>query len=299
MSGELSALSQAWAQIVQAAGASVVRVDGGSRWGASGFVWSPEAVVTASHNLTQDEGLEVGLPDGSAVAATLAGRDESTDLAVLKIAPGALAKGGAHAPEWTEIESVRVGHLALAVARPGRTVRSAMGIVGALGESWRTAMGGTIEHYLEADIGRRPGFSGGLLIDAAGHAIGMNTALGRHGPAITLPAVTLRRIVPELLSQGRVPRGYLGVGAYPVRVAQEGTSEGRPALMIVSLEPKGPASAAGVLQGDVLLSINNEAVASLGKLKGLLDSQRPGGKVKLGLLRAGQAHDAELVLGSA
>jgi S1-C subfamily serine protease len=105
--------------------------------------------------------------------------------------------------------------------------------------------------------------------------------------------------VPDLLTRGRVPRGYLGIGAYPVRVTENAaTKAGEPALIVVSVEPKGPAAAAGVLQGDLLLSVNGESASSLGKLKSLLDSGRTGAKARLGLLRAGQPHEAEVTLGS-
>ena len=152
---------------------------------------------------------------------------------------------------------------------------------------------------VEADLGLRPGFSGGALIDAQGNALGMNTALGRHGPAITLPVETLRRIVPDLLSGGRVPRGYLGVGAYPVRVAAGSPSAGEAALIIVSVEAGGPAAKAGVQQGDVLVSIDGERTSSLGTLKGVLDAGRAGRPARLSIVRAGQLHDVDISLGTA
>ncbi|MFI5400575.1 MAG: S1C family serine protease [SAR324 cluster bacterium] len=299
MGNAAQALSAALASAAKKAGTSLVRVDAGSRWGATGSVWSGEAIVTASHVLRDERSIQVLLPDGSAVAAMLAGRDESTDVAVLRVEPGVIEAGGGHVPEWIGLEDAAVGTLVLAVARPGRTVRVALGVIGALGEGWPTALGGTVERYVEPDISARAGFSGGLLVNASGQALGMNTAPGRHAPLLTLPSVTLRGIVPDLLIRGRVPRPYLGIGAYPVRVAAGGPAAGQAALIVVSVEPTGPAAHAGMLQGDLLLTLDGQATASLGALKNLLEAGSAGRTVRLGLLRAGQTRELEVALGTA
>ncbi|MFI5400398.1 MAG: S1C family serine protease [SAR324 cluster bacterium] len=299
MGNAAQALSDALASAAKQAGASLVRVDAGSRWGATGSVWSGEAIVTASHILRDERSMQVLLPDGSAVAATLAGRDEATDVAVLRVETGAIEAGGGRVPEWIGLDDAAVGTLVLAAARPGRTVRVALGVIGALGESWQTSPGGTIERYVEPDIAARAGFSGGLLVNASGQALGMNTAPGRHAPLLTLPSVTLRRIVPDLLKRGHVPRAYLGIGAYPVRVAAGGPAAGQAALIVVSVEPAGPAAQAGVLQGDLVLTLDGQATASLGALKNLLEVGSPGRTARLGLLRAGQPRELEVGLGTA
>lgn len=299
MANAAQALSDSLASAAKQAGKSLVRIDSGSRWGATGSVWSGEAIVTASHVLRDERSVQVHLPDGRAVAAEVAGRDEATDVAVLRVEPGAIEAGGGGVPEWIGLEDAAVGTLVLALARPGRTVRAALGVIGALGEAWPTALGGTVERYVEPDIAARAGFSGGLLVNANGQALGMNTAPGRRAPLLTLPAVTLRRIVPDLLKRGRVPRAYLGIGAYPVRVAAGGQAAGQSALIVVSVEPAGPAAQAGVLQGDLLLTLDGQATASLAALKNLLEAGSAGRTVRLGLVRAGQARELEVSLGTA
>jgi S1-C subfamily serine protease len=142
----LADLSNTLAQTVAASDPAVVRVEGRRRLAASGFVWSGDGlIVTANHVLRRDEGIQIGLADGRTVAASVVGRDPSTDLAVLRAEAGDLAPA-------KQAEEVKVGHLVLALGRPGRTVQATLGIVSALGESWRTPMGGKIDRYLQTDV---------------------------------------------------------------------------------------------------------------------------------------------------
>ena len=146
-------------------------------------------MVTAHHVVKRDENITVGLPNGDTVAASLVGRDPTTDLAVLR-ADAALTPA-----EWSEPESLRVGHLVLALGRPGRTVQATLGIVSALGDQWRTPAGGTVDRYLQTDVVMYPGFSGGALVDAAGKVLGVNSSALMRGTSLALPVPTLRRVV--------------------------------------------------------------------------------------------------------
>src|SRR5687768_860197 len=137
MADVLRGVSDEMAATVEHAGASVVRVEGRRRMPASGIVWSADGViVTSNHGVERDENITVGLPGGEAVGASLVGRDPTTDIAVLRAQSGSFT-----AASWTETEAVRVGHLVLALGRPGRTVQATLGVVSALGESWRTGAG--------------------------------------------------------------------------------------------------------------------------------------------------------------
>ena len=164
MTKRLEEVSDALAAAVEEAGAGVVRVEGRRRMPASGIVWSADGViVTAHHVVRSEEGIEVGLPDGREVSAQFVGRDPGTDLAVLR-----LSEHGLKVLEWKDPREVKVGHLVLALGRPGKTVQASQGIVAAFGGEWQTFAGGKVEHFLQADIVMYPGFSGGPLIAADG-----------------------------------------------------------------------------------------------------------------------------------
>src|SRR5262249_20212313 len=206
-------LSASLAAAVEKAGGGVVRVLG-RRAPSSGVVWSVDGLVLAAHHSVEwDEGIEVGLPDGVTTGAELVGRDPTTDLALLRAAAQGLVPR-----EWAEPDSARVGHLVLALSRPGRAVRASLGIVSVRGESWRTPAGGRVDAYVQTDHARHPGFSGGLLIDTAGQGLGLNTTGVLRGASLAIPAPTIRRVVDQLVAHGRVRRGFLGIGTYPVRI---------------------------------------------------------------------------------
>src|SRR3989304_4039110 len=204
----LSDLSSDLAAIVDAAGRSVVRVEARRRIPASGIIWSADGtVVTANHVVQREENITVGLPDGSKVGATLAGRDPATDVAVLR-----LQSAGLTATPRASTEGLRVGHLVLALGRPGRTVRATLGIVSALGESWRTVEGSLIDHYLQTDAPFHPGFSGGPLVDAGGRGMGAGIiwrpdglivtnahVVGQPAPAHVFPDVDLVSVSDALV----------------------------------------------------------------------------------------------------
>src|SRR5260221_11341281 len=165
---------------VEKAGRAVVRIEGRRRGPSSGIAWSADGVIVAAHhNLEWDEDIAVGLPDGSTARANVVGRDATTDVVVLRAPLTGLA-----VPDWAS-ELPRVGHLALALTRPGRTVRASLGLVHALGDEWRTPAGGRVDHYLQTDIGLQPGFSGSLLVDLGGRALGMKKP--GPGPGTSLP----------------------------------------------------------------------------------------------------------------
>lgn len=208
MVGALAEISNDLADTVERSGSSIVRVSARRRIGASGIIWSQDGlVVTAHHAVERDDNITVGLPDGQEVSASLVGRDPTTDLALVRASASGLAT-----PAWADMDSLRVGHLVLAVGRPGRTTRATLGIVSALGDSWRTPTGGRIDRYLQTDVVMYPGFSGGPLVDVSGSVAGLNTTALLRGISLTVPASTVRAVVDTLLAHGRIRRAYLGVG---------------------------------------------------------------------------------------
>jgi S1-C subfamily serine protease len=291
----LSDLSQALAGIVASAGESVVRIEARRRLPASGFVWSSEGViVTAHHAVQQEESIKVGLPGAQTVPASLVGRDSTTDVAVLRVEAKGLKPVTA-----TSLDDLRVGHLVLALGRPGRTVQATMGIVSALGEAWRTPAGGQVDRYLHTDVVMYPGFSGGPLIGVKGQVLGLNTSALLRGISLTVPALTVQQVVQTLLAHGRMRRGYLGVGTQPVHLpamlAQHLAQE--TGLMIMSVSPGSPADKAGLLLGDTIVALDGHPVRNMDDLLALLSGDKVGAEVPVRLVRGGQAQELAVVIG--
>jgi S1-C subfamily serine protease len=272
----------------------VVRVEA-RRAPASGVVWSPDGVVvTAHHNVEWDEDIEVGLADGRSARAELVGRDPSTDLAVLRLQVTGLA-----APAWAEPDSLRTGHLVLSVSRPGRALRVGLAPLARAAGDWRAPTGGKLDRYLEADLPLHPGFSGALVLDLAGRALGMATAGLSRGTALVVPLPTLRRVVGQLLAHGQVRRGFLGVATVPVRLpaSLEESAGQAGALLVSTVEEGSPAARAGVLLGDALLAFGGTPLAHPGDLLPLLEEERVGQAVALRLLRAGEVREVAVTVG--
>lgn len=289
-------LSNALASAVERGGAGVVQVAARRGMGSSGVVWSADGViVAANHNVQRDEDIHAGLPDGSVVPAALVGRDPSTDLAVLRVEASGLA-----APEWSDLSDLRVGNLVLGLHCPGKSVRAALGIVSALGEEWRVPAGGQLDRFVQTDLDILKGFSGGLLVDVRGRGLGLTNAGLLRGHAMAIPAATVRRVVEALLSHGRIRRGYLGIGATPVRLpAAVEEAAGQPVgLLVMGVQPESAADAAGILIGDVLVALDGEALGDLGQLQALLGEDKVGREVAVRLVRAGQVQDLRVTVGA-
>jgi S1-C subfamily serine protease len=295
MSADLIALSQSLASIVERIAPSIVRVEARRRHGATGIVWSAEGLIVTTHHGIEHEGsITLGLADGRTVPAELVGRDPSTDLAILKAdLPGLTPL----AP--TPLDGLKVGHLVLAIGRPGRTTRATFGIVSALGEGWRTFAGGRIDRYLETDVDLPPGFSGGALVDMQGRFLGLLTAALSRTAAVVIPGETISRVTQTLQQHGGIRRGYLGVGAHPVRLPQglwaRAGSEG--GLILLNVEPEGPADRAGLLMGDVLVSLGGQPLHSIEELLGYLGDEKVGTQVQAKVLRAGEVREVPITLG--
>jgi S1-C subfamily serine protease len=295
MSIDMQELSTSLSATVKAASAAVVRVEARRRAPASGLIWTDGVVVTAEHVIEDEEGARVFLPGGEERAVTSVLRDEATDLALLKVevsaAPGAVFGDG---------PDLAVGNLVLAVGRPGRTARASLGVVSALGQSWRTQSGGLIDRYLESDVTPRPGFSGSALVDARGAIVGMNTAGLARGASLAVPTPTLKRVVAELLDKGRVQRGYLGVSTFPVRlpkVMAERAGQDA-ALLVVGVQADSPADRAGVLLGDAIVSLHGHPVRGMSELVNALGEEQVGQDSRLGILRAGEPRELSVHVGS-
>ncbi len=294
MSEIVKTMSDELAEVVGSSAAAVVRVEGRRRLPATGIVWSAEGlIVTANHVVERDEDIQVGLGEDRGVPAELVGRDPTTDLAALRVADVVLAR-----PAWTKGEALKVGHLVLALGRPGVSVQATLGIVSALGESWRTASGGQIDRYLQTDVVMYPGFSGGPLIDMSGEVLGLNTSALR-GVSLALPTATIERVLDSLTTHGRVRRGYLGVGLQPAQLPRSIAEElkQKSGLLILSVEPDSPADQGKLTLGDTILSLDGEATKRMDDLMSALSGERVGKSASMQILRGGEVLEMEVVVG--
>jgi S1-C subfamily serine protease len=291
----LEHLSEALASAVQLAGEGVVRVEGRRRIPSSGIVWNADGlVITAHHTIDRRSEVRVGLPNGEAATAKLLGRDPATDLAVLR-----MSATGARVLNRSEAGQVKVGHLALALGRPGDAVQATFGIVSAIEAGWRSPLGGHVEQFLQSDVVMYPGFSGGPLIDAWGKVIGMNTSALVRGIALAIPVATIERVSQALVEHGRIRRGFLGVGVQPARLPQamEDPSGQATGLLVASVEAGGPAQKGGILLGDVLLSLGGERLAAMEDLLAALGGDVVGKATPVEILRGGKRTTLNVTIG--
>lgn len=292
----LTALSDAMADAVERAGAATVLVNARRRHPASGVGYQADLVLTADHVLEREEDITVILADGRELAATIAGRDPGSDLAVLRVQGGALPVAEPAPAE------ARIGQLVLALGRPGTEgIQASVGVVGAVGGPVRTGRGSLLERYLRTDTTPYPGFSGGPLIDAAGRVVGINTSgLSRAG-ALTIPASLAWRIAEALAAHGSIRRGYLGIRSQPVAIpAAQRQALGREqatGLLLVSVEENSPAGRDGLLVGDILVGVAGQPIVDPDELQGVLTGTIVGQPTPIEVLRGGQPATVTVTIG--
>jgi len=284
----LFAFSDQIAALVERIAASVVTVHGGGRWPSSGIHWRSGVIVTAEETLERDENIKLTLPGGREVEATLAGRDPTTDVAVLRFPPDGLPLA------TTGDASARAGQMILAVGSREGAALAALGIVAFAGGPWRSVRGGTIDRQVRLDLRLNPAAEGGALADVQGRVIGM-TVLGPRRRALAIPTSTIDRAVDQLLKRGHVVRGYLGAGLQPLRHSRE--ANGDRGLLVVSIDPDGPSARAGLLVGDIVTAWNGESVDRVREVLHRLGSESAGNTVDLRLRRGGEPAALKVVLG--
>jgi S1-C subfamily serine protease len=288
----LLSLSNDLAAAVERAAPAVVAVHARRRLPSTGIHWRPGIVVTAEHTVRTAEDITVTMADGRSLPAVLAGRDPGTDLAVLRV-----ADAGSVVATPGDDAALKVGHMVLAL---GYGPRASWGVISALGPRWRSWRGGDIDRLVRLDLVLYPGFSGGPLVDAAGRVVGLNTSGLARETRLALPVTMVTRVADELLQKGHVSRGYLGLGMQPVRLpeplrAQLGLGDG--ALIVVMVEPSGPAARAGVLLGDVLVALDGEPVGDLEDVQARLGSDRVGAEISAVVLRGGVRTELRITVG--
>jgi len=296
MSKELIELSNALAQATDRAASSVVAVHTERRGSSSGIVWRSGVIVTSEHALRRDEEIQVTLPNGRVASASLAGRDPSTDIAVLKCAEASNA-----AQEFGDVATLKPGSLTLVV---GRTRASgpvaALGVVSLVASDRRTWTGALIVPYIRLDVGLQPTAVGGAVIDAHGRTVGMATPRFARFGAIAVPASSINKITDILLQKGRIPRGYLGVGLQPVRLPDALRDKlkwnEKTAAIVMDVHPGGSADKAGIVIGDILISMDGQPVTGLEDIQSHLAGEAIGKTLPLKFVRGGAIQEGSIVV---
>jgi S1-C subfamily serine protease len=259
---------------------------------ATGIVWADGIIVTADHVIERDEDITVTAADGKSVGATIAGRDPGSDLAVLRAQTGLQP-----APRS---QDAKVGHLVLAVGRPGDSgLTAAMGVISAIGGPWQSGRGATVEGYIRADVTMYPGFSGGPLIDAAGNVLGINTSgISRIG-GVTIPVAAAEKVIQPLMAHGRLKRGFLGLTSQVVPLSKSiAEAAGQETGLLVARVASGtPAEQGGVLIGDIVIGLGGQPVQDTDALQRLLSPDRVGQPAPLRIVRGGELRELTVTIG--
>jgi S1-C subfamily serine protease len=278
----LSSFSSAVTDAVASAAPAIVSVHS-RRSRASGFVWKAGLVVTADETLADEGEVVIRLADGTTRPATIAGRDHTTDIALLKVDTSGLtpAKFSAAVPA--------LGSLTLVVAAERGLPAAGLGIVSLAGGRWRSLRGGEIDARIELDVRLPYSHQGGVALDASGEAVGMAVLGPRR--VLVIPSATIARVAAKLETHGRIPRGYLGVGLQPVKL-DDGVG-----AMVMSIDKTGPSAVAGIRQGDVIVAWNNEPLAGVRALLRALGPDSVGTTVDIAIRRGGEPMQFKVTIG--
>jgi S1-C subfamily serine protease len=235
-----------------------------------------------------DEGeVSIKLADGTERPARIAGRDHTTDIALLRV--DALSEVRSIAVAALTPAVPALGSLAVVVAAQRGAPTASLAMVSLVGERWRSLRGGEIDARIELDVRLRHGQQGGLAVNASGQTIGMAVLGPRR--VIVIPSATIERVAARLETHGRIARGYLGVGLQPVRL-DDGVG-----AMVMSVDKQGPAAAAGIRQGDVITGLNDERLSGVRSLARALSPDSVGSVVDVAVSRAGQPVHFKLTIG--
>ena len=301
----LDAYSQAVVGAVERVAPAVVHIEVGLAHGArqgsgSGVAFTPDGLLlTNSHVVHGARKIRATFADGLSREVDLIGDDPDTDIAVLRF-----GASGVNSAALGSSRSVRVGQLAIAIGNPyGFQHTVTAGVVSALGRSLRAQSGRLIDDVLQTDAALNPGNSGGPLVDSRGQVIGINTAIipGAQGICFATAIDTVKLVVMQILRDGRVRRGYLGLaGANQVlsrRVVRHFGLDNVRAVRVESVDKGGPAAVAGVESGDLIVRFDGQPVNGIDDLHRLLTAERIGRASRLTLIRRTQELESDVTPG--
>ncbi len=255
----LAALSNALADQVAQASPRLVALQMRHGRHLTATVWRADLVIASEQSLPRRDRFPVTLSDGSETEAQVVGRDDGTNLALLRL-------DKATALETPVVGTARTGALAMAVgARKDGLASACLGVVNQVGPSWHSQAGGRIDAYIKVDLGMTPSEEGGPVLDPDGGVIGIST-FGPRGHIIVIPHATIERVIPQLLEGGQVARGWIGAALQPIAVPDVDDDMPSRGFMIMSVVENGPAAAAGLNPGDIVVTVGGQPV---GRLHGL------------------------------
>lgn len=292
----LMELSNAMAEAVENASKSTVLVDARRRFPASGIAYSNDLILTADHVVERDDDINIMLPDGSELSASLAGRDPGSDLALLRLQSDNAEKATAAS------QPARIGQLVLSLGRPNPSgIQASLGIVSAIAGPVRSWRGGLLEQYLRTDAIPYPGFSGGPLVNTAGQILGVNTSGLARGTSLTIPVPLAWQVADTLAKHGHVRRGYLGVRSQPVTISSGAQDElhrqQTSGLLLVSVEDSSPAEKGGLMVGDIIVAIAGQVVSDPDELLANLVGEVVGNPTPIEILRGGKSLTLTVTIG--
>lgn len=297
MASELQNLSNELAGAVERSSAGVVAVHARPRINSSGIVWRKDLILTSSEGVRFEEGIQVVLPDGRRVEARLRGSDGGTDLALLEADTGTIPP-----IDFADDHSLKTGQLVLAVGRTAATGPIAsFGVVSGVSGEWKSWRGGKLDPFVRLDVSVYPTSSGGAAVDAGGALLGLvSTGLSRTS-VLAVTRRTVDRVAQKLLDHGYVGRGFLGVALQPVALPgdlkQKLKLNQDTAVMLLGVEPNGPAASAGLIMGDILLETGNRVISDAETLAEALDSASIGQALSFRVLRAGAIQEVQVRIG--
>ncbi len=259
----------------------------------SGFVISADGyILTNNHVIANFSDFKVKFPDGAEYSAKVVGGDPESDVALLKID----AKTKLPFLRLGDSDAIRVGDWVMAVGNPlglGHTVTA--GIVSGKGRNMPDM---PFDEFLQTDASINPGNSGGPLIALDGSVVGMNTAIirGANTVGFAIPANEIADILPQLRDSGKVSRGYLGIEMTQLpEAAQKAIGRG---VLVGGVQPDGPASTAGIREGDLIQSVAGRGVESARDLLRAVSAKAPGSEIEVVFLREGKERRAKVKLGA-